>query len=507
MDATGTAARTRPSAAAEQSPLPPLVDSSLARWRPTARLRILGWAVLTLAAALAISTTATHWLLTSRLDDRVHEELIHEADEFRALQTSPGTPVPGAGPTSVATLLRTAAGRAVPEASIAFYGIVDGQFQVHSSATPPADLTSDRALLATWSGTTTTTIGSGSTAAGPIRYVVLPAGRRGDDSRGVFVAVIFIAADQADINQVTALQVEVGFAALGLAALLAWLIAGRILRPVRATTELARRITDADLGDRIPVRGHDEISELAATFNRMLDRLQASASAQRAFLADAGHELRTPITIVQGNLDTLLTTDSEDLETLAIATDELQRMARMVDDLLMLARSEHADFLRLTEVDAQDLGTDLAAKLGLLSHRPVTTDLTAHGRWLLDRDRIAQAVLELGANAVNHTPPGSPLHLITRSNPAGTLRISLADRGPGIPEAQQHRIFDRFARLDRRRTDGTGLGLSIVSAIAHAHAGTITATNRPGGGAVFELTIRPEHHRTRSLAAHLGNRA
>lgn len=486
--------------------LPPPADSSLARWRPSARLRILGWAVLTLAAALAVSTAATHSMLTSRLDNQVQNELTHEADEFRALETTPAS-ASGTGPGSVSTLLRTAVDRAVPEGSIAFYGIVNGQLQVRSSATPPADLTTDRALLATWSQTTRTALGSGSTAAGLIRYVAIPARRQGDSSRGVFVAVVFIAPDQADVNEVAALQIEVGLAALGLAALLAWLIAGRILRPVRDATGLARRITDADLADRIPVRGHDEISELAATFNRMLDRLQASTTAQRAFLADAGHELRTPITIVQGNLDTLVTTDPDDLETLAIATDEMQRMARMVNDLLMLARSEHADFLCLADIDAQALGIDLAAKLASLSPRPMTTSLNAHGTWLLDRDRIAQAVLELGANALNHTPPGGPLHLSTQNSTEGTLSISLADRGPGVPEVEQQRIFDRFTRVDRRRTHGTGLGLSIVSAIAHAHDGTITATNRPGGGALFELTIRPNGRRTQPPAAHPGRPA
>jgi signal transduction histidine kinase len=271
--------------------------------------------------------------------------------------------------------------------------------------------------------------------------------------------------------------------------LLAWLAAGRVLRPVRDTTELARRITDTDLTDRIPIHGRDEFSDLAATINEMLDRLEASITTQRAFLADAGHELRTPITIVQGNLDTLRLREPDDIETVAIASDELQRMSRMVDDLLMLARSEQVDFLRVAPADVAALTAELSDKLTALHGDRWTVTGTAHGTCRMDRERITQAVLELGANAVTYTPADTQLELST-AWVDGSLAISVSDHGPGVPPDRRARIFDRFARLDRRRTTGTGLGLSIVAAISHAHAGTVSVTDRTdGSGAVFTIEL------------------
>jgi signal transduction histidine kinase len=303
------------------------------------------------------------------------------------------------------------------------------------------------------------------------------------------VATVLTSADMAAINGVTRLQLEAGAAALLLGAALAWLAAGRVLRPVRDTTELARRITEADLAERIPVRGRNEISELAVTFNRMLDRLEAALTTQRRFLADAGHELRTPITIIQGNLDTIEPRTADDTETLAIVSDELTRMSRLVDELHLLARSERPGFLRVAPAGLEDLTRSLAAKARSLdSGRPWLLTQTAHGTAVLDAQRITQAVMQLAANAVAHTPPGTTVELSSAVTGA-VVDFTVADHGPGVPEAQRLRIFDRFARLDSRRTNGTGLGLSIVAAIAAAHGGRVSVTGRAGGGAVFRLSI------------------
>ena len=249
------------------------------------------------------------------------------------------------------------------------------------------------------------------------------------------------------------------------------------------------RVTEADLAERIPVRGRNEISELAVTFNRMLDRLEAALTTQRRFLADAGHELRTPITIIQGNLDTIEPQTADDAETLAIVSDELTRMSRLVDELHLLARSERPGFLRLAPAGLADLTRSMATKARSLdSGRPWVLTQTAQGTAVLDAQRITQAVMQLAANAVTHTPPGSTVELRSTIS-GGFVEFAVADHGPGIPAAQRLRIFDRFARLEPRRTSGTGLGLSIVAAIAAAHGGRISVTGRSAGGAVFRLSI------------------
>ena len=374
------------------------------------------------------------------------------------------------------------------ENDVTLIGLAGGKVAAASNNPATAFLRRDPALLARWAAVTRAISGTAQLATGQARYTAIPVRVAGDPAHGVFVATVLTSADIAAINGVARLQLEAGAAALLLGAGLAWLAAGRVLRPVRDTTELARRITEAELAERIPVRGRNEISELAATFNRMLDRLEAALTTQRRFLADAGHELRTPITIIQGNLDTIEPQTPDDAETLAIVSDELTRMSRMVDELHLLARSERPGFLSLGTADLEDLTKSLAAKARSLDSRPWVLTQAAQGLAVLDAQRITQAVMQLAANAVAHTPPGSAVELSSAVT-GGFVEFVVADHGPGIPAAQRLRIFDRFARLDSRRTNGTGLGLSIVAAIAAAHGGRVSVTGRSEGGSVFCLSI------------------
>ena len=451
------------------------------------RSRILGWSVLLLAAALAASTVATHIFLTTQLDARVNGELAHEIGEFHALAAEHGAVKAGwADP--VLALLRARTSQAVLERDTVLIGLIDGKIVAISGNSSPAAIGRNRALLANWSAITTAASGTVQLAAGPARYLAVPARATGTPTRGVFVAAVLTGQSQAGITRVTELQAEVGAIALLLGSALAWFAAGRVLRPVRDTTDLARRISDTDLSGRIPSRGRNEISELALTLNRMLDRLETALTTQRRFLADAGHELRTPITIIQGNLDTLTVTEDDDVKTLAIVSDELTRMSRLVDDLTLLASSERQDFLRAEPTDLEALTMSLAAKARALDERRFVLTGTATGEAILDPQRVTQAVIQLAANAVAHTPPGTVAE-IGSAIEGNRVEFVVADHGPGIPAQLRGRVFERFARLDTRRTDGTGLGLSIVAAICAAHGGDVRLTERPGGGAAFRLAI------------------
>ena len=454
----------------------------------SARSRILGWSLLLLAAAMATSTLATHVLLASRMNSRISSELTHEIGEFRALAARHAKHAADSQPDSVLGLLRARTRQAVLEQDTVLNGLVAGKIAVTSSNASADALDPSTGLLARWSAVTKPTGGNAQLGSGPARYLAVPVHTVGRPSRGVFVAAVLTGADQASIARVTQIQLEVGGISLLLGLALAWLAAGRVLRPIRDTTDLARRITDTDLSERIPVRGRNEISELATTFNRMLDRLEAALTTQRRFLADAGHELRTPITIVQGNLDTIAATGPDDEQTLAIAADELTRMARLVDELTLLAASERPDFLSPRPTDLELLTETLAAKARALDTRPWTLTTIARGHAVVDAHRITQAVMQLAANAATHTPPGTGVE-IGSAIVAGAIEFTVADEGPGIPAAMRTRIFDRFTRLEARRTSGTGLGLSIVAAIAAAHGGSIALEERPGGGAVFRMII------------------
>lgn len=445
-------------------------------------MRILGWSLGFLAIALFATTAAVHVMLNRRADTVIKQDLTHEVVEFQSEKPS------DSGPHSIAARLLEATRRAVPKSDIVLIGLLSGRVFSVSGNTTVAALNAPAAEWKRLAAVPKQTSGTITLPAGPARYTALPVRAPGDPARGAFVAAVLTGPEHTIAWQVTRLQLEVGFASLLLASVLAWLVAGRVLRPVRATTELAQRITDTDLSDRLPVRGHDEVSAMAGTFNAMLDRLQGAFAAQRQFLADAGHELRTPITIVQGNLDTMTPTDPEDVETLSVVADELTRMSRLVNELSLLAASEQPDFVRPARTDLTELAASLGAKTQALSARTWTVTSTLAGSALLDAQRVTQAVIQLAANAIAHTEPDVRLELDLRGT-ASDLAFAVVDHGRGIRPADRSRIFDRFVQLDNRHDGNTGLGLSIVAAIAAAHGGSITVADTPGGGATFTFHI------------------
>jgi two-component system OmpR family sensor kinase len=275
-----------------------------------------------------------------------------------------------------------------------------------------------------------------------------------------------------------------------IASVLAWLVAGRVLAPLRLLADTARSIGESDLTRRIPVTGRDEIADLSRTFNAMLDRLEAAFATQRRFVSDASHELRTPITIVRGQLELLGDDPDERRETIALVTDELDRMSRFVDDLLLLAKAERDDFLRVSEVELGALTDELFDKARGLGARDWRLEARGDAVVIADRQRLTQAIMGLAQNAVQHTADGDPIWLGSEVD-RREARLWVRDDGPGIGPDDQERIFQRFARASasRRRSEGAGLGLAIVRAIAEAHGGRVALSSRPGAGATFTVII------------------
>lgn len=474
--------------------------NAIRQWRPflSARSRILGWSVALLAVAAAATTIATHAFLVSEMNGRIHSELTHEISEFKALlvrnggtaSAEPGedhgkkAPRPGL---TMTALLMARTRSAVLEHDTVLIGMTGGRI-VTTSSNFSAARGPGPAVLAKWSAITRPVSGTVAMAAGPARFQAIPVSLPGQHGQGVFVAAVLTSQQQASVDSITRLQLIIGAVALLIGSALAWLMAGRVLRPVRDTTELARRITESDLSERIPARGRDEVSALALTINRMLDRLESALVTQRNFLADAGHELRTPITVIQGNLDTLPVTSAEDAETLSIVADEIARMSRMVDDLVLLASSERPDFLHPVPTDLGRLTRSLVKKCQALGDRPWLLPRTAEQVVLLDRQRVTQAVMQLAANAAAHTPAGTPVE-IGSDFTGHAVVFTVADRGRGIPLPDRQRVLGRFTRLEPGRGEGSGLGLAIVTAIAAAHGGHVSISDREGGGSVIALTL------------------
>jgi signal transduction histidine kinase len=290
----------------------------------------------------------------------------------------------------------------------------------------------------------------------------------------------------------------VAAASAALASLLGgWLLTSHAIGPVAAVTRVARHIAATGRFQQriaVPSSG-DELGQLAATFNDMLARLERMFHRQQEFLADASHELRGPLMVIRGNLD-LLKLDlpkEERLESVREATEEVERMARLVSDLLFLS-----------EVDAQET----------VQHRPVALDAVVAKTWekakaldggahelLLtrndpatvegDRERLEQLLLNLVENALRYTPAGGSVAIALRRE-GKVAELTVADTGIGIPAEHLPHIFERFYRVDRarsRREGGTGLGLAIAKQIAVAHGGQIRVRSEPGAGSTFTVVL------------------
>jgi two-component system, OmpR family, sensor kinase len=290
-----------------------------------------------------------------------------------------------------------------------------------------------------------------------------------------------------------------GVLALAGALLGAYLIGTRLSLPLRRMAAVAARVDAGDLHPRIhsPSGQGNEIRVLADAFNHMLDRLTEAFAGQRAFVADASHELRTPLTVIRGQLEVLSTQDNpssgEVRRVERLVQAEIARIGRLVDDLLLLAKTEQAAFLRVELIDLPGFVSDLWSATTLLAKRDFELDPVPAGTLPADPDRLAQALRNLLANAIEHTTPDHGLVRLRVQHVANDrVRFVVEDDGPGIPRDQRERVFDRFHRTDAARdraSGGTGLGLAIVDAIAKAHGGRVSASQASAGGARIELEL------------------
>jgi heavy metal sensor kinase len=290
--------------------------------------------------------------------------------------------------------------------------------------------------------------------------------------------------------------------ALLLAAAGGYLLARQGLRPVAAMGEQAERIGAATLHQRLPVaEPDDELGRLARVFNRLLERLDEAFDQQRRFMADASHELRTPVAVVRGEAEHALAADRaapELRDALAVVRDEGRRMTRIVDDLFLLARADAGQQpLALAELYLDDLVADcVRAVRSLAAERRITltcesdADLQLRG----DEQLLRRLVLNLLDNALKYTPPGGRVAVTARAAD-GRHVVSVRDSGPGVPPEAQPRLFERFYRAGRSHAadaphaTGAGLGLAIARWIARAHGGDVRLARSGEDGSEFVVEL------------------
>jgi signal transduction histidine kinase len=268
-----------------------------------------------------------------------------------------------------------------------------------------------------------------------------------------------------------------------------------LFRPLEDIASVARQITRADdLSRRVPHSNRtDEIGDLARALNQSLERLDRLFRSQQRFLADISHELRTPLTSVRGNLDLMSRFGRYDQESMAVIQDEMERMSRLLGDLLLLARADTGGLpLRQAPVELDNVLFEVYRQVSRIE-KPVAVELTDvdQATVLGDEDRLKQLLLNLVDNGIKYTQPGGAVRLsLAQENNWAQLTVS--DTGIGIPAEDLPHIFERFYRVDKARSraqGGSGLGLAIAQWIVQAHGGTIQVESTPGVGTTFRVRL------------------
>jgi two-component system, OmpR family, sensor kinase len=486
--------------AAEAPAEPGRLDGRVRDWLGTAgsaRARILIAYIVLLTLAAALGLFGFRQALLLRLDHTVDDAMRQEVLELDRLLEDGRDPDTGEPFTSLRELFDTYFARNVASRDEALIGFVEGRRYKSSTLArfpldrlPLAALEYGEALSSRPTTGEQRATGRFDTELGEAHYRATRIQFRNEV--GAFLVLILPDDERGEIGDLLTYGGAATLGVLLLASGCAWLIAGRVLKPVSLLTDTARSISQSDLTHRIDVRGGGQAAEMARSFNAMLDRLEAVFRSQREFVRDANHELRDPLTIIRGHLE-LMSEDEHDPErqrTITILLDELDRVGRIVGDLQLLAEAGQPGFLDLEWIDAEVLLHDLVSKASGLAVRTWTLDGAPQGTFFADRHRLTEAVMNLAHNAVQHTTADDTI-TIGASLDADEVRIRVRDSGSGISVADQAIIFERFKRgADaHRRYPGGGLGLAIVKAIAEVHGGHVELESRLGEGATFTVVV------------------
>ena len=313
-------------------------------------------------------------------------------------------------------------------------------------------------------------------------------------SAGTVVALHSLARMQGQVQNVLLLTGGEALAAVLLAVFSTWFVLRRVVRVVAEVTDTAEAITtlgpDRRLEERRP---DDEIGRLVHTFNGMLDRLDRASQAQRRLLSDVSHQMRTPLTVMRGHLEvarrTGVSDQAETLATIDLVLDELDHTSALVDRLLILGRSLEPDFIQSEPVELRAFLADLHTAVQPLAPRHWALDAVPGVVVLVDREKLRGALLNLVDNAIKATKPGDTIAIGAAAGPGGTVVLSVADSGKGIPVELHERIFGRFERGARADERGAGLGLAIVKAVAEAHGGSVGLESAAGAGCTIRITL------------------
>lgn len=455
----------------------------------TVRARVLAYLLTLTTVALMVAGITAYLIERARLDADITEDLAIRTDAFIELANAPdpttGEPFATSEDLMRETMIRVVA--SPTESAVAHIGTVP---LFVPSSPQRLRLEDDRELMeiATENAVDVVIVRSATTKMADYRYAAVPI----VEPDGNRVAVFTIASDRgarlANLAETYRIYALVAVLALAMISVFAWTTVGRMLGPIAVLHNKARRISEHDLSERIPVTGHDDLARLTRTVNSMLDRLERAFEDQRHLLDDASHELRTPLAIIRTKLELLEPRDpAEIVRSQKSLLDEVDVMSRLVDDLVTLAKSDRPEFVMRAEEDLEELTTTTFSRARALGDRDWRLDGTGMGPVRVDAQRIMQAWLQLAANAVKFSDEGSVVG-IGSSADKREIRLWVRDQGRGIAPEDQKRVLERFSRVDAG-AEGAGLGLPIANAIAAAHGGRLDVQSTLGEGSTFTLVM------------------
>lgn len=469
------------------------------------RWRLVAWVTGVLLAVCAVTFAVVYEQTGTQLRSQIDHDVRGDVTQLSQAVTGLRSEAPGRLATRIDAYLRAQPFTATSSllfAVIPGHGTVSNHPELLGGARPEDGESSTQqqrenalgtALLSGPTGLSTRTLPD----IGPARFderIVTAAGLRVRVGAGQPLAIVAQAR-----RGIARSFVIAGAIALLLALLASYVAGASVSLPLRRMARVAARVDGGDLHPRMapPPTAAGEVRVLAESFNNMLDRLAVAFSTQREFIADASHELRTPLTVIAGQLEVLAAerrpAAADVRRVQRLVAGEIARMSRLVDDMLLLARSERGDFLRLQEIELQRFVAELWASASLGERRRFQLGTVPDAVLTADPDRLAQALRNLIGNAIQHTSaPDGLVRLEVSARPRGRALFAVLDDGPGIEPDQLQLVFERFHRTDSgraRAVGGAGLGLAIVRAIAEAHGGQARAMSAGGTGARLELEL------------------
>ena len=467
------------------------------------RTRILLWYLILMALLVAISIPAIRYSLIAEVTERVKEDMREELEEFEAelieilleprIESDSKLTATEQSNQNIYLAFDKFISTNKAEDDNYFITIVDGSFYKTNAPFLPKVIAPDSKLMEYWQQITVEQRGEievDDPKIGSIIYKAEPI-KTTEEVIGVFVVAHLSAGERQEVLSSFYTVVRILLLVILFASIMAWVAAGKTLAPLKDFSGILKKISESDLSQRIQIEGQGELAQLGRTFNSMMERIENSFIIQRNFISDAGHELRTPVTIIRGHLELMDIDTPEQQETIDLTIEELDRMNRLIEDLVLLAKAERPDFLQIETIELTSFVTGLFDKLQTLGERNWHLDnQILSGKMTGDRQRITQAIINLASNAVQHTVVDS-LIVFGAKIKGDRVEFWIRDTGNGIAASEQERIFDRFARVknSRRRSDGSGLGLSIVKAVAEAHRGAINLQSKLGIGSTFTLVF------------------